>query len=184
MLVNVRQYLTPNAQDPVVVAVVEYYNASLDHFFVTSYAERDRGCSTAARWSGWERTGFRFLAYTRAGGRTQPGVPLLRHAGRRQLALLLGESGRSARRSRRSSAAVWVLETSTAFYIAGAEPRERRLPGRARRPVYRFFNPSELNHRFTAEQTVATDLSTTVGWIAEGYGPGPLLPSMCSPLGS
>jgi hypothetical protein len=52
------------------------------------------------------------------------------------------------------------------------------------KPVYRFLNTTEINHRFTTEQTVAIELSSTPGWIAEGYGPGPLFPVMCSPVGS
>jgi len=50
--------------------------------------------------------------------------------------------------------------------------------------IYRFLNTVEINHRFTTEQTVAIELSNTPGWIAEGYGPGPLYPVMCSPNGT
>ena len=53
------------------VPVVEYYNASLGKFFVTSFANEiallDSGTVV-----GWERTGFRFLAYTGPGAGRSP----------------------------------------------------------------------------------------------------------------
>jgi len=181
MLVNVREYLTPAAQNPDVVPVVEYYNASLGKFFVTSFANEiallDSGTVV-----GWERTGFRFLAYAGPGAGRSPvcryyvtpsaGSSHFYSASPQECAAVAQQFG-----------SVWILETSTAFYMQVPNPVSGACPA-GTRPVYRFFKPAALNHRFPAEQTVASELNATAGWIAEGFGPGPLLPSMCSPLGT
>jgi hypothetical protein len=181
MLVNVREYLTPAAQNPDVVAVVEYYNANLGKFFVTSFANEiallDSGTVV-----GWERTGFRFLAHTAPGTGRSPvcryyvtpsaGSSHFYSASPQECAAVAQQFG-----------SVWILETSTAFYMQVPNPVSGACPA-GTRPVYRFFKPAALNHRFPAEQTVASELNTTAGWIAEGFGPGPLFPSMCSPLGT
>ena len=64
-----------------------------------------------------------------------------------------------------------ILETPTAFYMQVPNPVSGACPA-GTRPVYRFFKPAALNHRFPAEQTVASELNDTAGWIAEGFGPG------------
>jgi hypothetical protein len=49
----------------------------------------------------------------------------------------------------------------------------------ATRPVWRFLNTDNTNHRYTAEVLVRDDLRLTPGWLAEGYGPDAVI--MCAP---
>ena len=47
-------------------------------------------------------------------------------------------------------------------------------------PVYRFWNAraGDTNHRYTTSLQVAREM-TSLGHVAEGYGPGPDFPIMC-----
>lgn len=178
---NTREYITPGSQLPGIVSVVEYYHAGLNHYFITALGAEIQVLDSGVV-PGWERTGFRFLAYTGSGaGRS----PVCRY-------YLIPEVGNSHFYSASPSecalvaqqfGAAWVLETSTAFYVLLPDPVTGACPADTR-PIYRYFHPSELNHRFTPEVTVANDLKVTPGWTPEGYGPGPLFPAMCSPYGS
>ena len=181
MLVKTREYLTPNSQVSGLVPVIEFYHAGLNHYFVTALASEimllDGGFVP-----GWERTGFRFLAYASAGsGRS----PVCRY-------YLIPEVGNSHFYSASPSecalvaqqfGSAWVLETSTAYYTALPDVTTGACPT-GTQAVYRYFRPSELNHRFTIEVTVANELKATPGWTPEGYGPGPLFPIMCVPVGT
>ncbi len=72
MLPVTRQYLTPDAANPTgQTVVVEYYNRSLDHFFMTVDADEINLLDTGV-FRGWERTGVRFLAYTSQRPGTNP----------------------------------------------------------------------------------------------------------------
>src|SRR5205085_709182 len=58
-----RQYLTPNVANPNgEVVVVEFYNAALGHYFMTSDPGEINDLDTGVH-IGWVRTGLRFLAY-------------------------------------------------------------------------------------------------------------------------
>ncbi|MEO8536444.1 MAG: serine protease, partial [Betaproteobacteria bacterium] len=64
MLPLTRQYLTPNAPGPADQQVaIEFYNRSLDHFFITTSAAEAADLDSGVH-AGWERTGLRFLAYS------------------------------------------------------------------------------------------------------------------------
>ena len=81
------------------VEVIEYYNASVDHYFITAIpqeiANLDGGLAP-----GWTRTGLSFLAFASGSGgggaERQSGVPLLRAVG--DDALLLRDRRRMPRR--------------------------------------------------------------------------------------
>ena len=45
--------------------------------------------------------------------------------------------------------------------------------------VYRFFNTSTTNHRYTTEKVIRDQMKASARWTAEGYGPGPNYPIMC-----
>src|SRR5262249_9179086 len=67
-----RQYLTPNAPNPSgTVTVVEFYNAHLDHYFLTTNPVEIDDLDSG-RTVGWVRTGLRFLAYVQQAPGTSP----------------------------------------------------------------------------------------------------------------
>ena len=180
MLPLVRQYISPNFVVAGLVVSVEFYNGNLNHFFMTINPAEIAGLDNGTI-VGWERTGFRFLAYDAPGPGRSPRAASPQAAVRR-LALLHRRSGRVPGRRGQFRDRLGVREPGD-LLRAAAEHGDRACPAGSK-PVYRFPNTAEINHRFTTEQTVAIELSNTPGWIPEGYGPGPLYPVMCSPIGS
>jgi hypothetical protein len=63
MLPLTRQYLTPGNNPSGTVVAVEFYNRSLQHYFMSTNPDEIDGLDTGV-FVGWERTGFRFLAYS------------------------------------------------------------------------------------------------------------------------
>ena len=181
MLPLVRQYLTPSSQVAGLVVAVEYYHAGLNHFFITidpaEIAGLDSGVIT-----GWERTGFRFLAYSSPGAGRNPVCRFYRKPQYGDSHFFTADPAECAAVAAQY-ALEWVFENPAIFYIALPNTTTGACPA-GTRPIYRYLNTAEINHRLTTEQTVAIDLKTTPGWIVEGYGPGPLYPVMCSPVGS
>ena len=70
------------------VQVVEYYNAALDHYFITWVAAEQANLDAGNTPTRWTRTGQSFRAYAMAQGGTSAGVPVLHSAEPRRFALL------------------------------------------------------------------------------------------------
>ncbi|MFO1307820.1 MAG: hypothetical protein U1F64_05190 [Burkholderiales bacterium] len=181
MMPLVRQYLTPTSQVPGLVVSVEFYHANLDHYFMTS-APADIAALDSGQIVGWERTGFRFLAYDAPGPGRSPVCRFYRKPQFGDSHFYSADPFECARVAV-DYAAEWVYESPAIYYVALPDVATGACPADTK-PVYRFLNLFEINHRYTTEVTVAQALSATPGWIPEGYGPGPLYPVMCSPNGS
>ena len=177
MIPLVRAYLTPDTVPAEYVPVVEYYHPALDHYFMTA-SPVEIAILDGGNPPGWQRTGFRFLAYAGPG------------AGRSPVCRYYQQSNNSHFYSADPAQCAlvstlfpdWTFESANVFYM-GLPDAASGACAAGTHPVYRFYHPSVVNHRFPAEQTVANDLSATWGWVPEGYGPGPLYPAMCSPNG-
>ncbi len=175
-----RQYLTPNTPNPNgEVIVVEFYNAQLDHYFVTSNPTEINDLDAGVH-PGWVRTGLRFLAYSSSTLAPPGATPVCRF----YLSPAVGDShfysgdpAECAATAARFGAA-WTLESSSVFWIVLPDRTTGACPS-GLRPVYRFFHSATTNHRYTAEVDVRDDLAATSGWVAEGYGPQAVI--MCSP---
>ena len=179
MLPVTRQYLTPDAANPTgQTVVVEYYNRSLDHFFMTADAN-EINLLDIGQLRGWERTGVRFLAYTSQ----QPGTnPVCRYYLSPPLPDSHFYSADPAECERvRRNFPDWTYESPAVFYIHLPDTRTGACPA-GTRPIWRFFNTTRTNHRYTPEVTIRDELRSTPGWIAEGYGPDAVI--MCSPEGN
>ena len=142
---------------------IVYYNAALDHYFLTAnpaeQALLDNGVT-----EGWRRTATSFGVVTTA--RRGPGslarMPLLRAArGAPRLPFLLGGAATSARPSRRSSRASWLLETAarrSTCILPIARPGQC---ARGSERVFRAFNNrADANHYYDvfAERAGRLDL--------------------------
>ena len=80
--------------DSVVVDMIEFHNATLDHYFITAFPEEAAALDAGVP-PGWTRTGKSFKAWKSGTGPRQRGVPLLRHARPgAELALLYDRRGR------------------------------------------------------------------------------------------
>ena len=149
------------------IAAVEFYNASLDHYFISSLAG-DIDALDSGRIAGWTRTGQNFNVFPSqaSGGTATPVCRII-------IPPPHGDShffGRSTQECAETLAKFPFMsqETATAFFIglpaAGVCPAGTT-------PVYRAFdNRADANHRYTIDRTVR-DHMAAVGWTIEGDGP-------------
>ena len=154
--------------------VVEFYNASLDHYFITWLGAEIAALDDGTAIKGWKRTGKAFSTFTEPRADTSPIC-------RFYIPPQLGNShffGRGSAECNATGAAnpTFVLEDPAFMQMV--------LPSggacaAGTRPVYRVFsNRADANHRYTIERAVRDDM-VAHGWIAEGDGPD--LVVMCAP---
>ncbi|MEO5765449.1 MAG: S8 family peptidase, partial [Casimicrobiaceae bacterium] len=159
---------------PETVDVVEFYNAALDHYFITwvpaEIANLDAG-RTPTRWT---RTGYGFKAGVLAGAAASPVC-------RFYIPPAKGDShffGRGSAECNATAASnpTFVLEDPA--FMQMTLPTAGVCPA-ALTPIYRVFsNRPDANHRYMTERGVR-DQMVAQGWIAEGDGPD--LVVMCAP---
>jgi lysyl endopeptidase len=177
-----REYLAPDAANPNGYApVVEFYNATLDHYFITASAHEIELLDTGVL-KGWVRTGLRFLGYSSAAQAPEPVNPVCRFYLRPEVGdshFYSGDPTECADVLRKFGAS-WIYESPNVFYMPLPNKVNGACPA-GTRPVWRFFNTARTNHRYTSEVTVRDKLRDTPGWIAEGYGDDAVI--LCSPNG-
>ena len=154
-------------------SVVEFYNASLNHYFITAYAGEKAMLDQGVAIPGWTRTGVTWSAWAIPGD-SATAVPVCRFFGTPGL----GPNSHFYTADASECAMVkqdpnWIFE-AIAFYI------ESRRTGPATpgpTPIYRSFYPganvSESNHRFLPDLTMFEHMAPAS--ILEGV-------VMCSPL--
>jgi hypothetical protein len=183
MLPLTRQYLTPDdAGTPGEAAVVEYYNASLQHYFMTISPAEISDLDTGVH-PGWERTGLRFLAYQAQAAGTNPVCRFYRTPG-------FGDSHFYSASSAECQAVIanpqtytgWTYESPNVFYVALPDTASGACAS-GTEPIWRFFNQQTTNHRYTADHATRDVMrADPATWIPEGYGPDSVI--MCAPVGS
>jgi hypothetical protein len=177
----VKPYLAPEATDAT-VAVIEYYNAAQDQYFITAdpfeIAGRDHGVP-----AGWVRTGYRFLAFT---------DPALAPAGAQPVCRLYSPPPYGDTRFYSASATEcaatldqagshWLSETAAAFYIQVPSALSGTCPA-GTQAVFRFLDTtSGTRRRYTAEVDLRNALRDEARWSADG-GKAPNRTVMCAPL--
>ena len=156
------------------VAVVEFYNAALDHFFITWVRDEIAKLDAGVESRGWVRTGYEFKAFLAP----QTGAsPVCRY----YIPPGLGNSHFFGRGSAECDATgqknpSFVLEDPAFMHMI--LPTDGGCPANTTR-VYRVFsNRKDANHRYTIDDTVRNQM-VAKGWLAEGDGPD--LVVMCAP---
>ena len=163
-----------SASPPAKVSVVEYHNATLDHYFITRLAAEQANLDAGRTPTRWTRTGQVFEVFASAGASTSPVCRLY-------IPPALGDShyfGRGATECAATAAAnpAFVLEDAAFFHAT--LPTAGACPGDAV-PVYRVFsNRADANHRYTTDRATR-DQMVANGWLAEGDGPDRVV--MCAP---
>lgn len=145
--------------------VVEYYNATLDHYFLTHDEFEIQKLDNAIPNGGWERTGetWRVRSSPETGS-----SPVCRF----YIPPTEGHShfygrGFAECKATAESHPSFVNESS-AFFHVGLPMHGACPPGT--RNLYRVFNGrTDANHRYTIERGIR-DLMVDTGWIAEGDG--------------
>ena len=155
-------------------AIVEYYNATLDHYFITPVAAEQAKLDAGLTPTQWTRTGRAFNAFESNSVGASPVC-------RMYIPPSLGDSHFFGRdRSECDATATknpgFVLEAAAFFYMV--VPTAGVCPS-ATTPVYRVFsNRADANHRYTSDRAVR-DQMVSRGWLAEGDGAD--LVVMCAP---
>ena len=163
------------------VAAVEFYNATLDHYFITDLAA-DLVALDSGAIPGWSRTGASFAVWPTSFG-FLAGVCRFyippEHGNSHFFSASADECARVAELARtQPSFSGYVLETDAAFFVAvpfadGACPTHWV-------PVYRLWNHrADSNHRYTTDPAIKAQMLQR-GYVAEGTGADAV--AMCSPL--
>ena len=159
---------------------VEFYNAHLDHYFVSADADEIAALDSGVL-SGWTRTGESWNVFARPAGALPRGTPVCRFYGRPEAGLdshfYSGSTTECAAVATRFGAA-WLLESMDVFGAQLPDVTSGACP-LFTSPVYRLYNNrADANHRFTTSLAVRQDMIAR-GWIAEGYGPDAV--ALCAP---
>jgi hypothetical protein len=155
--------------------VVEYYNASLDHYFITWLPSEIAILDAGVQIKGWVRTGSTLRAYTSAQAATS-------RICRFYIPPNLGDSHFFGRGTAECNA---TAQSNPSFTLEDAAFMHMFLPNQgvcpaSTTPVYRVFsNRPDANHRYMTDRAVR-DQMVARGWLAEGDGPD--LVVMCAPL--
>lgn len=156
----------PAATPAVRVRVVEFYNAALDHYFISALAA-DIAALDGGALKGWSRTGLGFDAWDGAAAGTSPVC-------RFYLPPAAGDSHfYSASPAEcdavRSRFPTFVAEAPDVFHVALPDTTSGACPP-GTVPVYRLWNNrADSNHRYTRDPAVKAEMIAR-GYVAEGYG--------------
>lgn len=166
---------------PVPVTAAEFYNAALDHYFISDLAP-DIDALDSGRIAGWQRTGASFKVWPIDLGFLSNVCRFYippEHGNSHFFSAAKAECDAvSAQVGTNPNFSGYVLETSAAFAVA--------LPDIAGKcpsnwtAVYRLWNQRvDSNHRYTIDPAVKAQMLAR-GYVAEGYGTDAV--AMCSPL--
>ena len=163
--------------------VVEYYNAKLDHYFITA-SQPDLDALDSGRLPGWQRIGYAFRAFVTRNG--SPGSADLQDVCRIYLPPSKGDCHFFSASLAECTASLashddFVLETNSAFLARLPDPNTGACPWyhydeelnlfHWLPQVFRLWNGKvDSNHRYTVDRNVRSDMIAQ-GWVPEGYGP-------------
>jgi hypothetical protein len=155
-----------------VVPVIEYYNATLDDYFLTAYPYEIQALDVAN--SAWQRTGYSLTAWPSALSLDHWPPPNLAPVCR----IYIGNThfySISATECGDLVAKGVTLETAAAFYATLPNTETGVCPV-DQTPVYRLWNSHGSSHRYTTQINVFDDMLNR-DYVPEGYGPD--LVAMC-----
>ena len=154
--------------------VIEFYNASLDHYFITAFPEEAAMLDQGVIVPGWTRTGATWQAWANAGDDPNA-LPVCRFYGSPTGPNSHFYTADPAECAGVKQETAWRFE-AIAFYI---EVPQNGNCGADTTPVYRSFAPgtglSTMNHRYLVDMTMFEHMAPSS--ILEGV-------VMCSPLSS
>ena len=156
------------------VDVIEFYNAAMDHYFMSSLAP-DIDALDSGHFPGWVRTGHTFKAYPQPAAGASPVC-------RFYLPPPQDSHFYSASTAECALVAVtyptFVLEAPNVFYIALPDTTTGACPS-GTVAVFRLYNNrADANHRYTTDPQIKAQMISQ-GYIAEGYGSSATI--MCAP---
>lgn len=148
--------------------VVEYYNSTLDRYFITADAA-EIAALDGGTISGWSRTGESFHVLP-ADALPSDAHPVCRYYGRPQAGLdthFYSDDPAECEAVARNWPDRWILESDRAFGIEGAWRWYDYFCEDTHRPLYRLYNDRpQVNHRYTVNMQVR-DQMLALGWVLE-----------------
>ena len=179
-LVVVAVFLSSAAR-AAIVTVVEYYDAALDHYFVTANPT-EIAALDGGQFPGWVRTGLGFSVYATGSG-VAGSTPVCRFYGSPAAGLdshFFSASPLECQEVLQRYPVAWLLESSDVFEVFLPDLTTGACPAGSI-PIYRAWNQRvDSNHRYTTDLSVL-EAMIAKGYVAEGYGAGPTPTAMCSP---
>ena len=152
---------------PVKAEVVEYYNAALDHYFVSALPA-DIAALDSGALKGWARTGLAFNAYAGAADGTSPVCRFYLPPANGDSHFYSASPAECAAVAARFPS--FVYESTDVMHIALPDLATGECPAGLAR-VYRLWNNrADSNHRYTTDAGVKAAMLAK-GYVAEGYGP-------------
>jgi hypothetical protein len=168
--------------DAAIISAIEYYDAALDHYFVTALPV-EIAALDGGQFPGWTRTGLSFNVYT-AGSAVAGSSSVCRFYGSPAAGLdshFYSASGLECQQVLQRFPGAWLLESFDVFEVFLPDPNTGQCPAGSI-PIYRAWNQRiDSNHRYTTDVSVLNAMVAR-GFVAEGYGPGPVPTAMCSPV--
>ena len=157
--------------------VVEYFNAPLDHYFITLLPDEIDKLD-AGVFSGWAQSIGAFAAYTTKADAPADAVPVCRFWSPVYSSHFYTADPAECDTVLQKWPDVWTLETREAFYIFVPDTVTGTCaPGQ--QAIYRMYNNLPIpNHRYITDRALRNWM-TGAGWRAEGYGPESVM--MCAP---
>ena len=148
--------------------VVEYYNAYLDHYFITAVPAEIAYVDTVLSGS-FQRTGQYFYAFLSPLAAPPDARPVCRFFAAGLInSHFFSASAFECQFVLTHWPGIWNLETSASFYIQVPDS-DGNCPG-GTLPVYRFFNNrNDANHRYTVDLSVRRAMLNRA-WVPEGNG--------------
>jgi hypothetical protein len=158
---------------------IEYFDAFLGHYFITTLASEQAALDAGAI-AGWKRTGDWFTAYAPGQGAADGARAVCRYYGRPEAGLdthFYSASASECAAVAQRFPDAWNLESAELFDVALPDQASGEcVPGHL--PVYRLWNGgASSNHRYTTDASTRRSM-IAAGWIAEGYGGSGI--AMCS----
>lgn len=158
---------------------IEYFDAFLGHYFITTLASEQAPLDAGAI-AGWKRTGAWFTAYAPGQGAADGARAVCRYYGRPEAGLdthFYSASASECAAVAQRFPDAWILESAELFDVALPDQASGEcVPGHL--PVYRLWNGgASSNHRYTTDASTRRSM-IAAGWIAEGYGGSGI--AMCS----
>lgn len=151
--------------------VVEYYNATLDHYFITNYAPEIQALDSGVQ-KGWARTGLSFQTYETGTAMFASSSPICRFYGSPEYKLdshFYSASPLECEDVKKKFPKEWLLEADDLFRVHPVDPSTGICPS-GTKAVFRLWNKRpDVNHRYTTEAAVV-DAMLAKGYVLEGNG--------------
>ena len=161
------------------VAVVEYYRADKDHYFMSADVGEIAFLDAVLK-STWQRTGEVFYAWVDPVLAPLTAMPMCRFYNPAPLidSHYFTASATECQFIATRWAGIWSLELPAAFYVLLPDADGACATGTL--PVYRFFNNrQDANQRHTIDLSVRRAMINRA-WVPEGFGPNHVI--FCTPI--